>query len=246
MRTFEHRDRAHSNSALAGLDSTFDSDVQATFYSTSTGSNMVAPLSESVLVSDQMIRQMPPNQFEEPVSPPPARMDAFTVVWGVNVEARWIDEEVGYGIYALTDIPPHTDVTTYDGPRMNPATGKVCFEHPHSLSVEQSFPTQWKRSGKWGLYERSHCVLVKRLARCNTCIDGSFSSQPFLFAEPFHGGIGFGALLNGGTGSGADATHNVILDWRRDYSLPEDRDGVLDQVHTLKCCHSASVRVQLT
>ena len=241
MNTFAHRDRAQA-SAVASLESKLHSEVLAA----STDSVILAAPSESGLLSDRLLQTMPLDQFVEPSSPPRARMDAFTVVWGVNVEERWINEEVGYGIYALTDIPPSTDVTTYDGPRVNPDTGEVLFEHPHSLSVEQSFPTQWKRSGKWGPYERSHCVLVKRLVRSNTCIDGSFASQPFVFGEPYHGGIGFGPLLNAGTGSGADASHNVILEWRRDYSLAEDIHGVLDQVHTRKLCHSTSVRVQLT
>jgi len=182
------------------------------------------------LPSDVLLREMPSNQFQEGSHSPSHDGASFDVVWGVHVTARFINNEIGFGCFALTDLPPEIKVTNYDGPRCNPDTGKVLFECPHTLSVEQSFPTRWRRSGKWGPYERSHCILVKRLATSNTCIDGSFSAQPFLFSEPYHGGIGFGALLNSGTSSGTDPSSNVVLIWRRDPNLPEDPNGVLDQV----------------
>jgi hypothetical protein len=31
---------------------------------------------------------------------------------GINVEARWISEDIGYGIYPLREIHPDTNVTT--------------------------------------------------------------------------------------------------------------------------------------
>jgi hypothetical protein len=56
-------------------------------------------------------------------------------------------------------------------------------------------------------------VLSERRLSETTCIDGTFSSQPFLHSLPFHGGIGFGSGLN----SGANPTHNnVCLKWTWD------------------------------
>jgi hypothetical protein len=90
-------------------------------------------------------------------------------------------------------------------------------ECPRSLKVEQLFQAPhevgWKRSGKWGPYERGHCLVNERRLSETTCIDGTFSSQPFLHSLPFHGGIGFGSGLN----SGANYSHNnVCLKWRWD------------------------------
>ncbi len=111
-------------------------------------------------------------------------------------------------------------LTSYDGPQVDSRTGTILHECQRSLQVEQSFQNPhdvgWKRSGKWGLYERGHCVLSERQTSQNTCIDGTFSSQPFLHSLPFHGGIGFGACLN----SGANSTfNNVELKWRWDPNL---------------------------
>jgi hypothetical protein len=108
-------------------------------------------------------------------------------------------------------------LTSYDGPRVDCRTGTVLHECPRSLEVEKFFQAPhdgcWKRSGKWGLYEKGHCVLNARQASQDVCIDGTFSSQPFLHYIPFHGGIGFGSCLNSGANSGVN---NVELRWTWD------------------------------
>jgi hypothetical protein len=54
---------------------------------------------------------------------------------GIDVEARWISEEVGYGIFALKEVPSGVLVTTYDGPRVNCRTGEILFECPFKKSI---------------------------------------------------------------------------------------------------------------
>jgi hypothetical protein len=58
------------------------------------------------------------------------------------------------------------------------------------------------------------------------CIDGTFSSQPFLFTEGFHGGTGFGANFNSGKGIFV----NIKKLYKRSSRFAYDPNGQLDQV----------------
>ena len=203
--------------------------------------------------SEVLLQSMPSDQFVEPSSPKareslqsmsghrshelfgedeldPPEFDQpalASAVWDVDVTEKFISEEIGYGIFAKRICPGEFFLTTYDGPRVDSATGRVLFECPHSLSVEKSFQephhVSWKRGEKWGPYERGHCLLMNRQSSQQSCIDGTFSSQPFLYEEPFHGGIGFGACLNSGRNP---QVNNVELRWK-----PNSNLAGLDGIH---------------
>jgi hypothetical protein len=157
-----------------------------------------------------------------------AEADDVYLQMGIDVEERWISEEIGYGIFALKEIPPNTDVTTYDGPRVDCHTGEVLFECPWTHQIEQNYTAQKKfnRSKKWGDYEREHCVLLEHSG--DVCIDGTFSSQPFLFAEGFHGRTGFGASFN----SGSSHFVNLKKCYKRSSRFPHDPAGITHLVRS--------------
>ena len=163
----------------------------------------------------------------------PVQHDVFLVL-GIDTEARWISEEIGYGIFTLRVIPRETMVTRYDGPRVDCQTGQVLFECPITESIEKIYASskkhKWVRSRKWGNYEREHCVLLEHSS--TVCICGTFSSQPFLFSEAFHGGAGYASSFNSGT----SFTSNMKKVYRRCSRFPRDKDGQLDQVRTSTQC----------
>jgi hypothetical protein len=64
----------------------------------------------------------------------------FRIEWGVNVEARWLNEEIGYGVFAITDLPASQFVTSYDGHRCDATSGKILKYCNRSLMVEREFP----------------------------------------------------------------------------------------------------------
>jgi hypothetical protein len=145
---------------------------------------------------------------------------------GIDVEARWISNDMGYGIFSLKEIPADVNVTTYDGPRVNCHTGEILFECPFTHGIETKYTTckQFTRSRKWGDYENEHCVLLEHSN--DVRIDGTFSSQPFLFTEGFHGGTGFGASFNSGKGIFV----NIKKLYKRSSRFAHDSNGQLDQV----------------
>jgi hypothetical protein len=145
---------------------------------------------------------------------------------GIDVQSIYISDDMGYGIFMMRDIPVDTLVTTYDGPRVDSRTGEVIFECPftHSIETKYTANNQFTRSRKWGDYEREHCVLLEHSN--DVCIDGTFSSQPFLFHEGFHGGTGFGASFNSGRGEFV----NMKKCYKRSSRLPRDPNGQRDQV----------------
>jgi hypothetical protein len=148
---------------------------------------------------------------------------------GIDVEQRWISEEMGYGIFALRKLPADTLVTTYDGPRVDSHTGEVLFECPltHQIELNYAYQNKFKRSKKWGNYEREHCVLLEHSN--DVCIDGTFSSQPFLFEEGFHGRTGFGASFN----SGSSQFVNLKKCYKRSSRFPHDPAGI---THLVRSC----------
>jgi hypothetical protein len=172
------------------------------------------------LPADHFLGGSPPRLD---LHPPNAEETPFQIIWGVNVEARWIDTYIGNGTFAVTDLPPNIYVTDYDGHRCDPQSGVILRTCARTLKVERDFPQHY-RQGSWGSFQKSHCVLVER--KGSVCIDGTFSAQPFLFQEPFHGSIGFGSLLNAGANS---EVCNVSLEWVIDPSLPYDIYGVLNK-----------------
>ena len=155
-----------------------------------------------------------------------ANIDDVYLQMGIDVEERWISNEMGYGIFCLKEIPADVDVTTYDGPRVNCHTGEILFECPFTHGIEKKYTAskQFTRSRKWGDYEREHCVLLEHSN--DVCIDGTFSSQPFLFTEGFHGGTGFGANFNSGKGIFV----NIKKLYKRSSRFAYDPNGQLDQV----------------
>jgi hypothetical protein len=155
-----------------------------------------------------------------------AEADDVYLQMGIDVEARWISEDIGYGIFTLRELPSDTLVTTYDGPRVDCRTGEVLFECPWTHSIEKKYTAEKKfnRSKKWGHYEREHCVLLEHSN--DVCIDGTFSSQPFLFKEGFHGSTGFGASFN----SGSSQFVNLKKFYKRSSSFPYDPAGITHQV----------------
>lgn len=158
---------------------------------------------------------------------------------GIDVEARWISEEMGYGIFCINSLPGgsldvngkynSTPVTTYSGHMVHSKTGEVLIECPKTQLSEKKYKKKWTRSRKWGPYEREHSVLLQHDS--NVSIDGTYSSQPFLFTEAFHGGVGFAASCN----AGASGACNMKKLQRRNPELPYDPNGVLDQVGCCLC-----------
>ena len=156
-------------------------------------------------------------------------MEDVFLSWGIDVEHRWISEDVGYGIFALREFPSDILVTSYDGTLVDCRTGEVLFECPLTESIEKKYTAskqhKWTRSRKWGHYEREHCVLLQHSS--TVCIDGTFSSQPFLFTEAFHGGTGFGASFN----SGALGFCNMKKVYKRSSRFRQDPRSQLNEVH---------------
>ena len=159
-----------------------------------------------------------------------AEADDVYLQYGIDVEARWISTEVGYGMFTMRRIIGPVDVTTYDGPRVDCRTGEVLFECPWTHEIEKKYTAEKKfnRSKKWGDYEREHCVLLEHSN--DVCIDGTFSSQPFLFKEGFHGRTGFAASFN----SGCSQFVNMKKCYKRSSRFPYDPNGVRDRVRSCR------------
>ena len=159
-----------------------------------------------------------------------AKADDIYLQYGIDVEARWISADVGYGMFAMRRIIGPVDVTTYDGPRVDCRTGEVLFECPWTHEIEKKYTAEKKfnRSKKWGDYEREHCVLLEHSN--DVCIDGTFSSQPFLFKEGFHGRTGFAASFN----SGCSQFVNMKKCYKRSSRFPYDPNGVRDRVRSCR------------
>jgi hypothetical protein len=161
-----------------------------------------------------------PSQVEEQsASVAPSPVEPFMTIWNVTLEARWINEDIGYGMFALTDTPDATYITSYEGHRRDPTTGQILMECPHTLEVEQSFRNHYSRSDEWGQFQKSHCVLVERISSSNVCIDGVLAACLFLFSEPFHASLGFGSVFNAGANS---MVSNITCVWRDDPMYPGD------------------------
>ena len=184
----------------------------------------------STVTLGSVSQQPSASPFPEHLEDMPSLEDIVWLQLGIDVEERYISDDMGYGMFMLREIPNDCYVTTYDGPRVDCRTGEVILECPFTYAIESKYIAEKKfiRSRKWGDYEREHCVLLEHSN--DVCIDGTFSSQPFLFSEGFHGGTGFGANFNSGRGEFVNMKKFYI----RSSRFPYDPSGQLHLVRSVR------------